>query len=81
MGNFIKEMEQIGLIKTKEVQKGVLSITDVNKEHEMFTNARKPTWLIERSKIERDAKLSMIEISDLYKIDGNSEILFKNKYK
>lgn len=74
-------MEKIGLIKTKEAQKGVLSITDVNKEHEMFVNARKPEWLISKSKIERDAKLVMIDILDLYKIDGNSEMLFKNKFK
>ena len=36
MNNFIKEMELKGLIKTKEIQKGVLSITSINKESEML---------------------------------------------
>ena len=31
---FLKEMEKEGLIKTKELQKGVLSITEISKEHE-----------------------------------------------
>lgn len=34
MGVFLKEMELKGCIKTKELQKGVLSITEIQKENE-----------------------------------------------
>lgn len=35
MNTFLSEMESNGLIKLKEAQKGVLSITNINKENEM----------------------------------------------
>jgi hypothetical protein len=31
---FLKEMEKKGLIRTKELQKGVLSITEISKDNE-----------------------------------------------
>ena len=35
MSVFLKEMETQGCIKTKELQKGVLSITEISKENDL----------------------------------------------
>lgn len=35
ISTFLKEMESKGCVKTKEFQKGVLSITEISKENDM----------------------------------------------
>lgn len=91
MNAFLKEMELKGIIKTNELQKGVLSITSINKESEEFKFYKKPQWYKEKEtgavatiteeSLNDLTKAMSCEIIEMFKVDGNNDELFRPRYK
>jgi translation initiation factor 2D len=79
---FLKEMEEKGCIKNKELQKGVLSITSIQTEHEMIKFFKKPEWFKILGEIQVNEQLQnddkfVFEVVEMFKVDGNTEAFFK----
>ena len=80
-------MESKGYIKLKD-QKGVLSLTYVHKENSFFSYYKRPEWMrtdLNEVKDVKDVNLEEVqfvfEIIEVYRMDGNSESLFRPNYR
>jgi translation initiation factor 2D len=71
MNNFLKEMDTI--VKVKELQKGVISITEINDENESLKYFKTPNWMtMTNQKDQVDKKQDALEQQDTIanKVDG-----------